>query len=201
MRDDYEREWETRKKRIDTRLTALGWTVAPFVPGILLANCNRYALAEYPTANGPADYALVVNGRILGIVEAKKLTLGPQSVLVQAGRYSRGLEGSPFDFHGHYVPFLCSTNGEVLWFHDVRHPLARSRRIATFHTPAALTPLGPRPLYMTWSYHERNGWPRQPTAVLADRIATLLRRHFGPAHSRRGRISGRLVLARVAGGI
>jgi type I restriction enzyme R subunit len=31
--------------------------------------------------------------------------------------------------------------GEVIWFHDVRHPLNRSRRVARFHTPAALREL------------------------------------------------------------
>ena len=72
----------------------------------------------------------------LGIVEAKKLTLGPQNVLIQAERYARGVNDSPFDFGGFRVPFLYSTNGEVIWFHDVRHPLNRSRRIAAFHTPA-----------------------------------------------------------------
>lgn len=37
------------------------------------------------------------------------------------------------------VPFLYSTNGEVIWYHDVRHELSRSREIAKFHTPDALT--------------------------------------------------------------
>lgn len=32
------------------------------------------------------------------MVEAKKLTLGPQNVLSQAERYSRGVIESPFDF-------------------------------------------------------------------------------------------------------
>jgi type I restriction enzyme R subunit len=75
------------------------------------------------------------------VVEAKKVTLGPQNVLIQAERYARGVTGSPFDFAGFHVPFLYSTNGEVLWFHDVRHPLNQSRRIAVFHTPAALQEL------------------------------------------------------------
>ncbi|HEY7117664.1 MAG TPA: DEAD/DEAH box helicase family protein, partial [Tepidisphaeraceae bacterium] len=141
MRNDEEREWQTRKRRIDTRLTALGWTITPYLEGTALSSYARHALTEYPTANGPADYALVVDGRILGIVEAKKLTLGPQNVLSQAERYARGLADSPFDFHGLHVPFLYSTNGEVLWFHDVRNALSRSRRISTFHTPAALTEL------------------------------------------------------------
>ncbi|MEP6742022.1 MAG: hypothetical protein ABJB61_05940 [bacterium] len=33
---------------------------------------------------------------------------------------------------------LYSTNGEVIWFHDVRHKLSRSRKVNQFHTPAAL---------------------------------------------------------------
>ena len=49
-----------------------------------------------------------------------------------------GTADSPFNFDGLRVPFLYSTNGEVIWFHDVRHPLHRSRRTADFHTPAAL---------------------------------------------------------------
>ena len=36
------------------------------------------------------------------------------------------------------VPFLYSTNGEVIWHHDVRHDRNRSRQIAHFHTPDAL---------------------------------------------------------------
>ena len=34
--------------------------------------------------------------------------------------------------------FLHATNGKVIWFHDIRHALNCSRRIAGFHTPAAL---------------------------------------------------------------
>ncbi len=36
------------------------------------------------------------------------------------------------------MPFLYSTNGEVIWFHDVRHELNRSRDVSGFHTPDAL---------------------------------------------------------------
>src|SRR5262249_22549924 len=97
-----------------------------------------HAVTEYATVNGPADYALFVAGQPLGVVEAKKLTLGPQNVLTQAERYARGVADSPFRFGEFRVPFLYATNGEVLWFHDVRHALNRSRRIAAFHTPDAL---------------------------------------------------------------
>ena len=106
--------------------------------GVPLAKLDRCAIEEYPTESGPADYALCADGRILGIVEAKKLTLGPQNVLSQAERYSRGIAESPFNFNGFRVPFLYSTNGEVIWHHDIRHQLNRSRQIAGFHTPDAL---------------------------------------------------------------
>ena len=49
-----------------------------------------------------------------------------QEALTQAERYSGGLTPSAFDFNGFQVPFLYSTNGEVIWHHDVRHPLNRS---------------------------------------------------------------------------
>ena len=73
-----------------------------------------------------------------GVVEAKKLTVGPQNVLTQAERYARGLRRSQYNFDGLRAPFLYSTNGEVIWFHDVRHPLNRSRRVGDFHTLNAL---------------------------------------------------------------
>lgn len=98
-------EWQTRKQRIDPKLVALGWTVIRYRPDLQIATLNKCAVAEFPTANGPADYALVVDGQVLAIIEAKKLTLGPQNVLTQAERYSRGAAG-PFDFHGFHVPFL-----------------------------------------------------------------------------------------------
>ena len=133
-----EPEWLTRKTRIDGKLRALGWDIVPHTPAFQPAAAHAVAVEEYPTDNGPADYALFVGGRILGIIEAKKLSLGPQNVLTQAQRYSEGATGNPLQFGDFRVPFLYSTNGEVVWFHDVRHPLERSRRVADYPTPSAL---------------------------------------------------------------
>src|SRR5713226_7249306 len=95
-------ERDARKRVIDPKLAALGWRVVPYKAGRKLAACDRVAIEEYPTDDGPADYALAVGGRILGIVEAKKLSLGPQNVLTQAERYSRGASENPFNFRGYY---------------------------------------------------------------------------------------------------
>ncbi len=133
-----ESERETRWKRIDPLLMAAGWSLTDFRTGLDLSKLKAHAVREFETENGPADYALVVDGQVLGIVEAKKVSLGPQGVLTQAERYSKGVTNGPVDIRGFRVPFLYSTNGEVIWHHDIRNKLDRSRRIAAFHTPEAL---------------------------------------------------------------
>ena len=135
-----ESERQTRRKRVNPLLKASGWEVVPFEASCPTVRYTHHAVTEYPTANGPADYALFSEGQPLGVVEAKRLSLGPQNVLTQSERYSKGVTDSPFNFDG-YRAVLYSTNGEVLWFHDIRHALNRSRRIAGFHMPAALTEL------------------------------------------------------------
>src|SRR4051794_37709441 len=119
----------TRTKRIDPLVRAAGWTIVPSNDSTDVAKYDRHAVTEFPTANGPADYALVLNGVVVGIIEAKKLPVGPHGALTQAERYSRGMEGGPFDFGGFRAPFLYSTNGEVLHFHDARESLNVSRRV------------------------------------------------------------------------
>ena len=134
-----ESERVTRKKRIDPLLKAAGWSVELYQAGMDLSRFNKFALEEFPTANGPADYALCLDGKIVAVVEAKKVTLGPQNVLTQAERYANGISGSTFNFSGFRVPFIYSTNGEIIWYHDLRNPLNRSRAVAKFHTPLALS--------------------------------------------------------------
>ena len=70
---------------------------------------TNHAVEEYPTDNGPADYALFVEGKLLGILEAKKVSVDPQNVLEQAKRYARGVN-TDFGNWGEYgVPFLYSS--------------------------------------------------------------------------------------------
>ena len=71
----------------------------------------------HPTSNSPSDYAYLLRNVCWGVVEAKKLTIGPDGVLIQACRYSRGLAGDEYELpDGHHVPFLYSTNGELIRF-------------------------------------------------------------------------------------
>ncbi|WP_280265773.1 DEAD/DEAH box helicase family protein [Nocardia wallacei] len=141
-----ELEAVTREDRIDPKLRAAQWTVTRYVPAFASSPPLASAVEEWPTANGPADYALVDGGAVRGVVEAKKVTVGPQGVLTQAQRYSRGINGGP-RIRGEFgVPFLYSTNGEQVHFHDVRRALNRSRLVSGFHTPKALTEMLSRDL-------------------------------------------------------
>ncbi len=135
-----EAEWRTRKTRIDTKLgtTRPPWTIVPYRDGMDESALTHHAVIEYPTSNGPADYALFVNGRLLGIIEAKKVGVGPQNVLEQARRYSRGATTGSGKWNGYRVPFLYATNGEVFWYSDERLPNALSSQVTGLPSPDAL---------------------------------------------------------------
>ena len=133
-------EWQTRRDRVNKKLESLPepWNVIRYHPELKSSLCRHHAVEEFPTENGPVDYALFVNGELLGLVEAKRVSIGSQNVLEQAKRYSRGATHGLGDWRGYHVPFLYATNGEVIHFIDVREEKNLSRRISSFHTPNAL---------------------------------------------------------------
>lgn len=134
----YESEKITRKKRIDQQLKATGWLIVPYAEGMDLSGLTNHSIEEFQTNNGPADYALVVNGKLLGIVEAKKLEVGAANVLEQAKRYSKGANKTIGEWNQYHVPFLYSSNGELIYYLDARDSKNLSRQIYSFHTPEAI---------------------------------------------------------------
>lgn len=133
-----ESERITRKKRIDSQLKHLGWNIHPYETGLNTSILSAHAIEEYPTANGPADYALFVNGKLLGIIEAKKYGIGAQNVLEQAKRYARGVVHNVGRWGEYMVPFLFSSSGEQVFFYDVREPQNINRQLQDFYSPDAL---------------------------------------------------------------
>lgn len=130
-------ESEIRKTIIDKKLKEIGWQIIHYEK---IENCDltNHAVEEYPTENGPADYALFVNNKLLGIIEAKKVEIDPQNVLEQAKRYSKGCKETIGVWNDFKVPFLYSTNSEQIWFADVRDEIYYARELINFHTPTAL---------------------------------------------------------------
>jgi type I restriction enzyme R subunit len=97
--------YRTRRTRIDLQPHARRRELVPCEGVTVPALSTNHAVTEYPRGDGTGDYALLVVGQPPGIVEAKKLTLGPQGVLTQAERYARGLTDSPLAFGGCRTPF------------------------------------------------------------------------------------------------
>lgn len=145
---DHTNEQTTRKKWIDEKLKKSGWDkIIPYSDDLDTSSLHKTAVEEYMTATGPVDYALFANGKPVAFVEAKKISLGPQNVLSQAKRYVKGAGEQ-----GEEIPFIYSTNGEVIWFQDLRIEPSRSRPVAEFHTPKALIE------YITNPTHENVKW-------------------------------------------
>ena len=129
-------EAETRRKLIDQKILHAGWgIITSFEKG---RNYKDETVAEFKTEKGPVDYALFHDGTPLALIEAKRLSVGPQNVLKQAQRYASGFPTGWWKFNEYRVPFIYSTNGEDIWFQDLRQSNSRSRKVAEFHIPHAL---------------------------------------------------------------
>ncbi len=136
----HESEWQTRKTRIDRQLRALhpAWEIVTWKAGLDTSTLTCHAVEEFPTENGPADYALFVNGELLAVLEAKKVGVDPQNVLEQAKRYAAGCPNTIGRWGRYRVPFLYASNGTKIWFADLRHQGYASRELLDFHTSGAL---------------------------------------------------------------
>jgi len=150
-------ERETRRL-IDQQLRDVGWDAETeelrYSLGVRPQKGRYLAIAEYPTASGPADYALFAGLQLVGVVEAKRRSNDVAGAVEQAKRYSRDVRldqesavaGSPW---GNYkVPFVFATNGREfleqlrtksgIWFCDVRRPQNLSRPLKTWYSPQDL---------------------------------------------------------------
>ena len=81
---------------IDEHLRAAGWEVDSAVMrhanGVRPEYGRAMAIAEWPTRSGPVDYALFVDGRCLGVIEAKRGSSDVPGRLSQAKRYARDID-------------------------------------------------------------------------------------------------------------
>lgn len=80
---------EQARELIDERLNKAGWAVQDFKKLNPKASAG-VAVCEFPTSTGPVDYALFVDGVPVGVIEAKKDTVGENitTVEAQSGRYA-----------------------------------------------------------------------------------------------------------------
>lgn len=153
-------EAQTRQL-IDAQLRSAGWEADTVNlrhnKGTRPERGRNLAIAEYPTASGPADYVLFIGLMPIAVVEAKRKNVDVSAALVQAKRYSRdfsfdGEMQSPGGAWGEYtIPFAFSSNGRPylkqmetqsgIWFVDLRRPANLSHALDGWYTPEGLTTL------------------------------------------------------------
>ena len=66
---------QSARDNIDRQLRACGWLIQD-MKGVSLHAGLGVAVREYPTDQGPADYILFVEGKPVGVIEAKREDLG-----------------------------------------------------------------------------------------------------------------------------
>lgn len=158
--DDLQLDEKETRVLIDEQLRDAGWeadtTNIRYSKGIRPQKNKNLAIAEWPTENGPADYALFCGLKLLGVVEAKKKGKDVKSDLSQSERYSKGIKSSnEYELIGQWekysVPFLYSTNGRPyieqlkeksgIWFLDVRLNSNLPRPLVSWPSPEGLLSL------------------------------------------------------------
>jgi type I restriction enzyme R subunit len=121
------------RDQIDKQLLDTGWIIQN-KNQINLNAGTGIAVREYQTDIGPADYALFVDKKPVGIVEAKRaeegvrLTVHEDQTEGYATAKLKYLNNEPL-FFGY------ESTGEVTRFTDFRDPKPRSRPVFTFHRP------------------------------------------------------------------
>lgn len=114
---------------------------------------RNLAIAEWPTASGPADYALFAGLTLVGVIEAKRQNRNVMSVLPQAERYAAGIDPGthlhPRAPWGEFkAPFAFSTNGRPylkqletasgIWRRDLRRPTNAASPLMAWPSPEGL---------------------------------------------------------------
>jgi type I restriction enzyme, R subunit len=124
------------RDHIDKQLKACGWVIQD-KSKINLNESLGVAIREYPTDVGPADYVLFVDGKPVGVVEAKREEEGHKftSHEDQAEYYAAAKLKY---LNNEKLPFAYLSTGEVTSITDFRDPKPRARNIFSFHRPETL---------------------------------------------------------------
>jgi type I restriction enzyme R subunit len=124
------------RDRIDADLLRCGWVVQG-KNQINLKAATGVAVREYQTDIGPADYVLFVEGKPVGIIEAKRAEEAVH--LTMHEDQSVGYATAKLKYlNNERLPFVYESTGEVTRFTDYRDIKPRSRPVFSFHRPETL---------------------------------------------------------------
>lgn len=126
------------RQQIDHLLRQAGWAVQDREQMNLFAG-RGVAVREAHLQTGFADYLLFVDGKALGVVEAKKVGVPLSGVETQSGRYAVGLQPYMQAWRADEpLPFRYESTGVETFFTNTLDPQPRSRRVFAFHKPETL---------------------------------------------------------------
>lgn len=128
------------RRVIDTQLAATGWVVQDYAD-INPAAAVGVAVREFRLATGYADYLLYVDGKIVGIIEAKREGTALVGVEQQTAKYSAGLhkhDQLATWRRGEPLLFLYESTGAETRFTNRLDPKPRSREVFTFAKPQTI---------------------------------------------------------------
>ncbi len=125
---------------IDEKLEQSGWVIQDMRQLNLTASLG-IAVREFPTSTGPVDYALFIEGKLVGVVEAKKSEAGENITVVegQSARYAN----STFKWvqQEYRIRFAYEATDKLVRFTDYDDIKYRSRSVFSFHRPETLKAL------------------------------------------------------------
>src|SRR5689334_4871257 len=123
---------------IDRQLEAAGWQVQ-HRDELNLTSSDAIAVREFKLrkGHGYVDYLLFLDGKAIGVCEAKPAGFPVSSVEFQARKYVEGLP-SELDAPFKPLPFAYVSTGEETVLINQLDPLPRTRLVFTFHQPETL---------------------------------------------------------------
>ena len=131
---------EKARKKIDLMLKKAGWSIVPreeYSPGISAAAIEEGILK----GNLEADYLLFLEGKAIGVLEAKKESVSLDDIVAnQAENYTHKLLPM-YQYWENPLPLIYLSNGKELLFKNAKVPGSIYQKIDAMHTPKEMVKL------------------------------------------------------------
>ena len=131
---------EKARRKIDILLKRAGWSIVPrnqYVPGVSAVAIEEGILK----GNLEADYLLFLEGKAVGVLEAKKETTSLSDVVAnQAENYTHKLLPM-YQYWKNPLPLIYLANGKELLFKNTQVPGSTYQKLEEMHTPKEMVKL------------------------------------------------------------
>ncbi len=128
---------QAAREKIDERLSYAGWIVQDKTRIDFNAGLG-VAVREYQTDVGPADYALFVDKKPVGIVEAKPEDWGQKITTVEGQSAAYAAAKLKWVNNKEPLPFVYESTGVLTRFTNGRDPKPRSREVFNYPRPKTM---------------------------------------------------------------